>query len=82
MGADEPTRDVARRRRNAAIALATLGAPLAAASPAVAGDAETTPTPAPAEAEADAGPHTDAGPSSSANTRRLPHPAAVQGGWR
>ena len=57
-----------RRGRNAAIALATLGAPLAAASPAVAGDAETTPTPAPAEAEADAGPHTDAGPSSSANT--------------
>ena len=39
MGVDET--DVTRRRRNAAIALAALGAPLAAASPAVADDAET-----------------------------------------
>ena len=60
-------RNVARRRRNAAIALAALGAPLAAASPAVADDAESTP-PA-AQAQADAGAPANAGASTSASTQ-------------
>ena len=64
MGVDE--RDVARRRRNAAIALAALGAPLAAASPAVADDAESTPPSA--QAEANAGAETNAAASTAAST--------------
>ena len=52
MGVHE--QDVPRRRRHAAIALAALGAPLAAASPAAADDPESTPPPAPAEADTEA----------------------------
>ena len=52
MGVHE--QDVPRRRRHAAIALAALGAPLAAASPAAADDPKSTPPPAPAEADTEA----------------------------
>ena len=45
MGTDRHADDKARRRRNAAIALATLGAPFAAAAPAGADDGEGTKPP-------------------------------------
>jgi hypothetical protein len=65
MKADTPSRDTARRRRNVAIALTTLGAPLAAVSPAVADNGADNPTPAPAPPGADT--RVDAAPQSGAD---------------